>query len=288
MGGEVGRIAPTPTGFLHLGHARTFGLAHARMRARGGRVLLRIDDIDAARCREEYVRAACEDLRWLGLDWDGPMVRQGSRVDRYAAGLEELKAAGRVYPCWCSRRDVQRAMEAPHEAGYGVGGDGEVIYPGTCRPPRVGAPPAGRPHWRFCVPDGRDVVVRDERLGAVTLRAGRDFGDFIVWRSDGVPGYQLASVVDDVDFGVTEIVRGMDLLVSSARQVLLFEALGAAVPRFFHAELLADGEGMRLAKRSDSLGVRALREAGRTPAQVLQEAEQQPRVGPPPGVPGGR
>ena len=255
--GYRGRLAPSPTGLLHAGHARTFGVAQDRARAAGGELLLRMDDLDGPRCRAEFVAAALEDLAWAGLTWDGEPVHQSRRTAVYAGALERLKASGHVYPCWCSRRDVARAVEAPQE---GVA-DEEPVYPGTCRSGRE--PVSGRaPHWRFRVPDGEVVAFEDGNLGRCAYVAGRDFGDFVVWRNDGVPGYQLACVVDDAEFGITEVVRGADLVVSTARQILLYRALGWRPPAWFHCDLVRDEAGRRLAKRHDALSLRALRESG--------------------------
>jgi glutamyl-tRNA synthetase len=265
----VGRIAPSPTGLLHLGHARTFRIAEQRALAVGGRLVLRIEDLDGPRCKPEFVAACLEDLHWLGLDWDeGPDVggphapyEQSRRMDLYREPFERLKALGLVYPCNCSRKDVMAALSAPHE------GDEEPVYPGTCR--ERGAIDEGKASWRFRVPDGEAISFVDGNLGTKTFVAGRDFGDFVVWRHDGIPSYQLAVVTDDALMGVTEVVRGEDLLVSTARQLLLYRALGWSPPAFYHCELMRDEDGIRLAKRHASLSLRALREQGATPAELL-------------------
>ena len=258
----VGRIAPSPTGLFHLGHARTFWMAEQRARAAGGRVILRIEDLDGPRCKPEFVAACLEDLHWLGLRWEeGPDVGgphapyvQSARLERYRAAFERLKATGLVYPCRCSRKDILAALSAPHE------GDEEPIYPGTCRgrTEELGE----KVSWRFRVPDGEAVSFVDGRLGPRTFVAGRDFGDFLVWRHDGIPSYQLAVMTDDALMGVTEVVRGEDLLVSTARQLLLYRALGSMAPDFYHCELMRDEQGVRLAKRHASLSLRAMRERG--------------------------
>ena len=266
-----GRLAPSPTGYLHLGHARTFWLAWQRARAAGGALLLRNDDLDRARCRPEFVAAMVEDLRWLGLDWDGPVVTQSERLGRYRAALESLHAARLIFPCTRSRRDVLEAAGAPHEGGA----DDEPVYPKEFRPPiDAPLPPLGETigtNWRFRVPDGEEIVFRDERCGEQRASAGRDFGDFLVWRKDNLPSYQLATVVDDVELGITEVVRGADLIKSTFRQLLLFRALGAPAPRFCHAPLMLDERGERLAKRHDALAIRTLRAAGMTPEQIRQK-----------------
>jgi glutamyl/glutaminyl-tRNA synthetase len=269
-----GRIAPSPTGFLHLGHARTFWLAQERARAAGGTLVLRNEDLDVARCKPEFVRAMFEDLRWFGFHWqEGPDVggphapyHQSQRFELYREALSRLQANGFVYPCTCSRRDIQQASQAPHAA------DDELIYPGTCREQRwTDLPPGTRVSWRFCVPDGERITFHDEGFGPQVFEAGKDFGDFVVWRPDDVPAYQLAVVVDDAAMRITEVVRGADLLVSTARQILLYRAHALTPPRFFHCELVRDQDGVRLAKRHESLSLRKLRELGRTPEELRGE-----------------
>ncbi len=269
-----GRLAPSPTGLLHLGHARTFWIAQQRAEERGGTLILRNDDLDRARCREEFVAAMIEDLRWLGLRWsEGPEVggpfapySQHERMAAYREAFEHLKKSGAIFPCTCSRQDVLRAISAPHF------GEEEPIYPGTCRGRRseIGDRRSGV-NWRFRVPDGEAVSFVDGGVGACSQVAGRDFGDFLVWRKDGLPSYQLACVVDDAAMGVTEVVRGADLVTSTFRQLLLYRSLDLAAPAFFHAPLMTDAAGVRLAKRVDSLSLRALREHGRTPEDLRRE-----------------
>lgn len=271
-----GRLAPSPTGYLHLGHARTFWVAQERARTAGGALILRNEDLDTARCKPEFVQAMFEDLRWFGFDWaEGPDVggalgpyNQSERMNFYQAALDQLRAGDWVYPCTCSRKDIQAAVAAPHAA------DDEAIYPGTCRPQpgarSANASPAGehRPraaNWRFRVPEGEVIRFVDGRLGPQHWVAGKDFGDFVVWRADGVPAYQLACVVDDAAMKITEVVRGADLLVSTARQLLLYGALHLAPPAFFHCELMRDEQGQRLAKRHDALSLRQLRAHGENP-----------------------
>jgi glutamyl-tRNA synthetase len=195
------------------------------------------------------------------------MISQSDRIPRYRASLERLHAGGRIFPCTRSRRDVLEAAGAPHE-----GGDDEPVYPREFRPPpNTPLPPLGdviSVNWRFRVPDDLELRFHDESCGEQIAIAGRDFGDFLVWRKDNNPSYQLANVVDDVEFGITEIVRGADLIKSTFRQLLLFRALGRMPPRFFHAPLMLDEKGTRLAKRHDALALRTLRERGLTPEQV--------------------
>lgn len=264
----VGRIAPSPTGYLHLGHARTFQTAHQRARATGGRLIFRMEDLDAPRCRPEFAAAAMEDLRWFGLDWDeGPDIggphtpyNQSERMPLYREFLDRLISADLVYPCTCSRKEIQNAISAPNE------GDEEPVYPGTCRRRHASeVPTSTRFNWRFRVPEGETVSFNDLGFGPQAFTAGKHFGDFVVWRHDGIPSYQLAVVTDDILMGITEVVRGTDLLVSTARQLLLYEAFGAMPPSFFHCPLLRDEHGVRLAKRHQSLSLRELQKQGAQP-----------------------
>jgi glutamyl-tRNA synthetase len=256
---------------LHLGHLRTFQTAWSRARAAGGTIVLRIEDLDPQRCRDEFAQAAMEDLRWVGLDWDegpdigGPFApyEQSRRLPQFSAAFERLRAAGLVYPCTCSRRDVAMAAVAPHSE------DVEAIYPGTCRD-RMDTASSAPVSWRFRVPHDEAVSFSDGRIGPQTFVSGRDFGDFVVWRRDAAPAYELAVVVDDAAMQVTEVVRGADLLVSTARQLLLYRALGLAAPVFYHCALVTDAHGRRLAKRHDALSLRALRARGIQPQKCLQ------------------
>jgi glutamyl/glutaminyl-tRNA synthetase len=262
----VGRLAPSPTGLLHLGHARTFWIAFERARAANGKLWLRDEDLDPQRSREEFAAAMREDLRWLGISWDAE-ARQSERLSLYRDAVEQLLADGHIYPCKCSRRDLERATQAPHED------DDEPVYRGTCRPAaKLGEELAPNTNYRFRVPDNETVRFTDLGAGSQSFRAGcddhADFGDFLVWRKDGLPSYQLACVVDDSAMGITEVVRGRDLLKSTARQMLLQRALGLPTPAYFHCELMRDEAGVRLAKRHDALSLRTLRESGLTPEQV--------------------
>jgi len=271
-----GRIAPSPTGYLHVGHALTFWRAQERARAAGGELVLRVEDLDPARCRLEFRAALVQDLHWFGLRWEegpdvggefGPYV-QSERRAFYFDALKKMHAAGWVYPCHCSRKDIAGAALAPHDENE------EPIYPGTCRPlekPAFAAPGdliGQEINWRFRVPNDEVFVFTDLRLGKQTAVAGRDFGDFIVWRRDDVPAYQLAVVVDDAAMRMTEVVRGEDLLTSTFRQLLIYRALGLEAPKFYHTALVTDERGIRLAKRNASLSLRALRESGATPEQI--------------------
>lgn len=283
-----GRLAPSPTGYLHLGHARTFWTAQERTRAAGGTLVLRNEDLDRARCRAEFVTAMIEDLRWFGFHWqEGPdcggphaPYDQSARLERYNAAFARLRAAGLIYPCLCSRRDIAEAAGAPHEGPTAAGGD-EPLYPGTCRPEalsvseqaRRAALPRHGYNWRFHSPAGRALRFTDNACGEQSATCGTDFGDFVIWRKDDLPSYQLAVVVDDAAMGITEVVRGADLLTSTFRQILLFEALARPAPAFHHCPLLLDAAGQRLAKRHDALSLRALRTAGRTPKSIRDEWE---------------
>ena len=272
MSAYRGRIAPSPTGYLHLGHARTFWTAQQRAETAGGTLILRIDDLDGPRCRPEFTSAALEDLRWFGFRWQegpdsgGPFgpYTQSERMPLNIEAFERLRASGLIYPCTCSRQDVLRALSAPHE------GDEEPLYPGTCRPPQpsVSQHPREGINWRFRVPDGETISFHDENLGEQRALACSDFGDFLVWRKDGFPSYQLACTVDDALMRITEVVRGADLITSTFRQLLLFRTLGWTPPAFFHCELMTDETGARLAKRNDALSLRTLRESGCTPAEL--------------------
>jgi glutamyl/glutaminyl-tRNA synthetase len=291
-----GRLAPSPTGYLHLGHARTFWVAQERARQNGGALVLRNEDLDPARCKPEFVSAMFEDLRWFGLEWqEGPdcggafgPYTQSERSAFYRAAFEKLRQGGFLYPCTCSRKDVLRALQAPHE------NEDEPIYPGTCRKKssefRVPSSELAtttasnselrtrnsklKANWRFQVPDGEAITFEDGCQGRQCFVAGKDFGDFVVWRNDGLPAYQLAVVVDDAAMRITEVVRGADLLKSTARQILLYRALGLSPPVFYHCNLVLDELGVRLAKRHDALSLRALRERGVVP----EELRIQPRM----------
>jgi len=229
-------------------------------------LLLRNDDLDTARCRPEFVTAMREDMAWFGLRWEEPMVSQSARIPLYRAALARLHAAGLIYPCHRSRRDVLAAAGAPHDETE------EPVYPPHFRPATdAPLPPLTEPvtlNWRFRVPDGDEVVFEDRRLGRQSVVAGREFGDFLVWRKDDMPSYQLACVVDDAAMGITEVVRGADLVMSTFRQLLLYRALHLTAPAFYHCPLIMDDHGVRLAKRHDALALRTLRAQGRTPEQL--------------------
>jgi len=305
-----GRLAPSPTGLLHVGHARTFWIAAQRAAERCGTLVLRNEDLDPQRSRPEFAGAMIEDLRWLGLDWtEGPdcggpyaPYSQSERRAHYLEAWRRLRDGGFIYPCTCSRKDLAQAASAPNDI------DDEPIYPGRCRGRTDAtqfAEPAGV-NWRFRVPDGEEISFTDLNVdmqnmdmksidlhkssaqiqspptpGLQRYTGGRDFGDFLVWRRDDVPAYQLAVVVDDAAMQITEVVRGADLLKSTARQLLLIRALGYSMPDYFHCELVRDAAGTRLAKRHDALSIRHLRESGLTPERVRQLASEAMATGSP-------
>src|SRR5215469_17314477 len=262
-----GRLAPSPTGLLHLGHAATFWTAYQRARQHNGTLLLRNEDLDPQRSKQKFVDAMIEDLAWLGIEWTPPMVVQSERNTLYRETFERLLAAGFAYPCTCSRKELAQMVQAPHEDT-----DDEPVYSGRCRP--VGNDASQRlqeaTNYRFRVPDGEAIRFVDGNLGPQSFVAGKDFGDFLVWRKDGLPSYQLACVVDDAAMRITEVVRGADLLKSTARQILLQRALGMPGVAYFHTPLVRDESGVRLAKRHDALAIRTLREQGLAPADVLR------------------
>lgn len=283
-----GRLAPSPTGYLHVGHARTFFTAYQRARDAGGTLVMRMEDLDTERSRAVYAEAAYEDLRWLGIRWqEGPVqggpfapYLQSKRHSLYLDVWHRLLRGGFLFPCNCSRKDLAAAGTAPHESGKQEPLDDEPIYPGACRDRIGGAPQLPGPtraeleipdgfNWRFRVPDGEAIEFFDENLGPQRFIAGKDFGDFVVWRRDGTPSYQLACVADDAAMRITEVVRGADLLKSTARQLLLYRSLGVEPPKWFHCRLVLDQHGRRLAKRHDALSLRTLRQRGITPLNIL-------------------
>lgn len=259
----VGRFAPSPTGRMHLGNVYAALQSYHSVKSRGGRWILRIEDLDSQRSRMEYARQLEDDLLWLGLEWDeggidnigpnGPYC-QSLRTEIYAEHLERLRLLGITYPCVCTRADIL-ATQAPHQS------DGRVIYGGRCRPlnmPMVAVEHQGRHSTRLWVPD-REISFIDRNFGKQTFNLALDCGDFILQRSDGQWAYQLAVVVDDALMGVTEVVRGADLLLSTAQQIYLYELLGYEVPEFAHIPLKTNAAGQRLAKRDASMSMEFLR-----------------------------
>jgi glutamyl-tRNA synthetase len=260
----TGRLAPSPTGAQHVGNARTYLIAWLSARAAGGRLVLRIEDIDSPRVKPGAAAQACADLQWLGLNWDvGPVV-QTERLALYEAALRQLQAREQVYPCTCSRGDVERSASAPHLEHEGP------VYPGICAHRRSAdaASLTGPFSWRFRVGEHTPPFV-DGFCGPTQLDLRTLGGDFVVWKSAGTPAYQLAVVVDDAAFGVTEVVRGDDLVPSTPRQLLLYEALGVSAPSFVHVPLVVGPDGRRLAKRHGDTRLATLRDAGVPPEALV-------------------
>jgi glutamyl-tRNA synthetase len=270
-----GRYAPSPTGTTHLGNASTALLAWLSVRAQGGAYIVRMEDLDRARLVAGSAEGILQDLGWLGLDWDeGPDVGgpyapyvQSQRDAPYAAAFARLRASGSIYPCFCSRKDIQSAASAPQ-----VPGD-ETFYPGTCRNLRSSEVEArlaaGRAHaWRFRVDPAAIRPFEDRVHGRYEAPVG-SIGDFVVRRADGVPAYQFAVVVDDIAMTIGEVVRGDDLLASTVRQRLLYDAFDAVPPAFAHVPLLLGPDGVRLSKRHEGVTLRALRDAGDTPEAIV-------------------
>ncbi len=264
----ITRFAPSPTGLLHLGSVRAAAAAHARARAAGGHFLLRIEDIDQARCRPEFAAAITEDLRWLGLDWDGEVRVQSEHFAEYGAALAALRARGLVYPCFCSRADIARAAAAPHGA--------EEVYPGSCRHLSQAAAArriaAGEAHaWRLdlarAMPDA-PLLLDDEEQGRIRCDPS-SFGDVVLARRDAPASYHLAATHDDALQGVTLVLRGEDLRPAAHLHRLLQHLMGWPAPRYAHVALKLGADGRRLAKRDRAATVRALREAGAAPTEVI-------------------
>lgn len=270
----IGRIAPTPSGDLHLGHARTFYQTWKRARDAGGSVLLRMEDLDRARCKPEYTQNCIEDLLWLGLDWDGEVEHQSSNPDRYLDAWRVLKEGGWIYPCSKTRKDL-RTLPMPDTSDEQ---DAEPVFPIEWRPEPNAADAYDTPGevtWRFRVPEEEVIRFSDVRKGEQAYTAGIDFGDFSVMRRDGVQSYELSVVVDDIRQGITEVVRGEDLLRSTARQLLLYRAFEVTPPAWCHEPLVRDEHGVRLAKRFRSLSLKTLRLQGESPQGLMEKVNVQ-------------
>lgn len=259
----VGRFAPSPTGSLHLGNLRTALVAWLRARSEGSDFLLRVEDLDPRVARGRYETEQLADLAAIGLDWDGPVLRQSQRRAAHDRAIDHLEAAGLTYRCYCTRREVREAAAAPHDGPVPEG-----AYPGTCRRLSSAADRrlrmAGRPAALRLRTDGRTVSVYDRRLGMVDAAVD----DIVLRRNDGVPSYNLAVVVDDAFQGVQEVVRGDDLLLSSPRQAYLAELLGLPVPTYFHVPLVLGPTGNRLAKRDGAVSLTDRAALGEGPSQV--------------------
>ncbi|MBJ7501009.1 MAG: tRNA glutamyl-Q(34) synthetase GluQRS [Sphingopyxis sp.] len=256
------RFAPSPTGELHLGHAYSAVLAHDAARAAGGRFRIRIDDIDGSRSREDYVAASLADLAWLGLDWDGDPVRQSDRLADYAAGLDDLRRRGLVYPCFCTRADIAASLSAPH-------GPSGAVYPGTCRD--LPAAPrerrmAAEPHcWRLdmarAVAETGELAWEEAGQGQ-RIADSQAHGDIVLARKDAPASYHLASTLDDAAMGVTHVIRGADLAASTDLHRLLQALFGLPTPLYRHHALICGPDGKRLAKRDAAASLKSLRDAG--------------------------
>jgi glutamyl-tRNA synthetase len=280
--GYRGRLAPTPSGHLHIGHAQTFWIAQQRCKQYNGKLILRIEDLDQQRCKSHFLNEMIEDLTWFGfMINEGPGSYSGShgpylqtqRMELYKNVWQQLYNSGNIYYSPHSRQDVMAALSAPHNDGS------EPIFPTSLRPTEISSNDALEPYrknWRFRVPDGRQVSFHDGNMGYHTYTAGVDFGDFLVWRNDGFPSYEFAVVVDDHAMEITEVVRGEDLLLSTARQILLYEVLHYDIPLFYHTPLVYDkSTGKRLAKRDamshSKTTLRSLRNENVSPDMIRNE-----------------
>ncbi len=270
----VTRFAPSPTGRLHVGHGASALMAHDFARAAGGRFLLRIEDIDQGRCRAEHVQTILDDLRWLGIDWDGPVLFQSERMAVYADALDQLKAMGVVYPCFCTRADIAREIAASQSAPHGPDGP---LYPGTCRelPEAVrSAQQATEDHaWRIDMKRASAFAGpldwHDQWKGCIVADP-LSLGDVVLARKDVATSYHLAVVVDDAAQGVTDVVRGIDLFHATHVHRLLQSLLGLPTPAYHHHPLLTDAHGKRLAKRDGAPTLVAMREAGKDGRKVAE------------------
>ncbi len=272
--GQVrGRYAPSPSGVQHLGNIQSAIIAWLQVRLAGGEFALRMDDIDTPRVKEGSAQQILDDLRWLGMDWDvfedieyapdtNGIYVETDYLAQYTAAFQALKIQGYLYPCACSRKDIRQQVAKPNESGH-------YVYPGTCR----GRDSASFAHdqqlvWRFKVPD-KEITFVDMLMGEQSQNVSAAWGDIIIKRFNDMYAYQLVSVVDDITMGVTDVVRGADLLDSTPGQIALFNALGAQAPRFWHVPLKTDAKGNKLSKRDGSDSLQMLREKGKTPEQVI-------------------
>lgn len=256
---RITRLAPSPTGALHLGNARTFLINWVLARQAGWRIILRIEDLDGPRVKPESIQQSIELLRWLGIDWDeGPLI-QSADLSPYERAMSQLSHRGHIFSCSLTRKQIEEAASAPHDEGH------ELRFPPALRP---SSSESGRfefqpcaTNYRFLVPD-RPITIDDRIAGTVTRNPGREVGDFVVWTKSRTPAYQLAVVVDDARQGVTDVVRGVDLLPSAARQQLIYEALGLPLPQWWHVPLVLGPDGRRLAKRHGDTRLLSYRETG--------------------------
>lgn len=265
----ITRLAPSPTGALHLGNARTFLINWLLARQRGWKIILRIEDLDGPRIKAGADKQAIEDLKWLGIDWDQAPIYQSARMEKYKDAISQLLESNQAYPCICSRSEVAQAASAPHPE------DGAEVYPGTCRGKFKSLEEAQRisgrpPALRFAVTD-RIIEFNDHFAGHQRFDVARQLGDFVISKSDGTPAYQLAVVADDADMNITDVVRGDDLLDSTPRQILLYEALGLKhkIPNYYHLPLIKGEDGRRLAKRHGDTRLGYYRNRGVPAARVL-------------------
>ena len=254
MNSYRGRIAPTPTGFLHKGHAKTFKTAENRAKSKNGTLILRIEDIDHQRCKDQYTDAILKDLQWVGIEWqEGPdhggqftPYHQSQRIPHFLKTWETLRKKGFIYPCQLSRKDILNASGKKTS-------NGEILFPNSLRSKdnsNIKSPDSY--NWRFNVPENRTIEFIDLNYGKCSYTTGIDFGDFMIWNRDNIPSYELAVVTDDIAMKITEVVRGADLLISTARQILIYEALNQPVPAFYHCDLVTNEHGEKLAKQAKS------------------------------------
>ena len=258
----VGRFAPSPTGRMHLGNVFCALLSWLSAKSKGGEWRLRIEDLDPDRSRRDFALQLMDDLQWLGLSWDGEVVWQSQRFDLYEQYLVQLQDLGLTYPCFCSRADIM-ATQAPHET------DGRVVYAGTCRGKKLDEMAKNTPFaTRFMVPN-EVITFQDGHYGEQSVNLSQHCGDYVLRRKDGAWAYQLAVVVDDALMGITEVVRGRDLLLSTPQQLHLLRTLGFSAPNYFHHPLLVNENGQRLCKRDKGMDLSALREKHKNPDEIV-------------------